>query len=82
MLIEAHYGQQEGRETDWQRTNPLERLESRSVTILGSMTEPSPRCSSKKNPRSLAVMRAASWETKTDRASESSFGGRDEGPFS
>jgi hypothetical protein len=51
---------------------PFERLDSLSVTILESMTEFSPSLSSKKKPKSRAVILAASCETKTDRASESS----------
>lgn len=53
-------------------TNPFERRDSLSVTILESITVPSPSLSSKKYPKSRAVKRAASWDTKTDRASESS----------
>ena len=39
---------------------PLERLDILSVTILESMTAPSPSLSSKKYPKSRAVSRAAS----------------------
>lgn len=51
---------------------PFERLDNLSVTMRESLTVPSPNLSSKKYPKSRAVRRAASWETNTDRASESS----------
>ena len=53
------------------KTHPFDLLETLSVTILASLTVPSPNLSSKKAPRSLEVSFPAIWETKTERASES-----------